>query len=244
MITFYRKIRQRLLAENKLTRYLIYAIGEIALVMIGILLALQVSNWNEERIIRKKEKGFLKAIHQEFVQNKVQLDTVISYHKKSFKSLRHLISLFPIDVEKSNLDSISYYLNNALYSYTFNPSQGSINSIVNTSSFDMIQNDTLRNILISWADLVVDLQEDENSVKTTTVNLIDPYLSRNIDYNFDFKDKRNNLKALESIEFEYLIRLRYNNFQDIFNPSGELVKVVRDLDRIIELTRPADELAE
>lgn len=50
MIKFFRKIRQRLLTENKFSKYLLYAIGEIALVMIGILLALQVSNWNQKRI--------------------------------------------------------------------------------------------------------------------------------------------------------------------------------------------------
>ena len=56
MIKFFRKIRQRLLSENKFSKYLIYAIGEIALVMIGILLALQVNDWNEN----KKNKTTIK----------------------------------------------------------------------------------------------------------------------------------------------------------------------------------------
>jgi hypothetical protein len=50
MLKFFRKIRQRLLSENRFTKYLIYAFGEIILVMIGILLALQVNNWNEQRL--------------------------------------------------------------------------------------------------------------------------------------------------------------------------------------------------
>ena len=49
MIKFFRKIRKNLLSENKFSKYLLYAIGEIALVMIGILLALSVSNWNSQR---------------------------------------------------------------------------------------------------------------------------------------------------------------------------------------------------
>jgi len=52
MIKFFRKIRQKMLSENKFSKYLLYAIGEILLVMIGILLALQVNNWNEKN---KKE---------------------------------------------------------------------------------------------------------------------------------------------------------------------------------------------
>ena len=58
MIIFFRKIRQRLLTENKFSKYLLYAIGEIALVMIGILLALQVNNWNEDQKIKRQEMKF------------------------------------------------------------------------------------------------------------------------------------------------------------------------------------------
>jgi len=50
MLRFFRTLRQRLLTENKFSRYLLYAVGEILLVMIGILLALQVNNWNNNRI--------------------------------------------------------------------------------------------------------------------------------------------------------------------------------------------------
>ena len=59
MINFYRRIRQKLLANGKLPKYLIYAIGEIALVMIGILLALQVNNWNEKKSRQKQEHEVL-----------------------------------------------------------------------------------------------------------------------------------------------------------------------------------------
>lgn len=55
MIKFFRKIRQQLLSENKFSRYLTYAIGEIILVVIGILIALQINNWNE----KQKEKALM-----------------------------------------------------------------------------------------------------------------------------------------------------------------------------------------
>ncbi len=54
MIKFFRHIRQRLLTENKFSKYLLYAIGEIILVVIGILIALQINNWNENRIKRQQ----------------------------------------------------------------------------------------------------------------------------------------------------------------------------------------------
>ncbi|SKB88672.1 DUF6090 family protein, partial [Maribacter arcticus] len=61
MIKFFRKIRQQLLTENKFSKYLLYAIGEIVLVMVGILLALQVNNWNE---LRKKEEAEIQLYHK------------------------------------------------------------------------------------------------------------------------------------------------------------------------------------
>jgi hypothetical protein len=71
MTNFFRKIRQQLLTENKFSKYLIYAIGEIALVVIGILIALQINNWNE---IQKKEK--LKVSYKISLINDLSLDTL------------------------------------------------------------------------------------------------------------------------------------------------------------------------
>ena len=65
MIKFYRNIRQKLLAADKTANYFKYAIGEIILVMIGILLALQVNNWNTNRINRYEEEKALNSINAE-----------------------------------------------------------------------------------------------------------------------------------------------------------------------------------
>ena len=62
MIRFFRHLRQRLLANDKFSKYLLYAFGEIVLVMIGILLALQVNNWNEERKAKVAQTELLKGV--------------------------------------------------------------------------------------------------------------------------------------------------------------------------------------
>lgn len=59
MLEFFRKIRQQLLSENSFSKYLFYAIGEIILVVIGILLALQINNWNEDRKATNRVGKFL-----------------------------------------------------------------------------------------------------------------------------------------------------------------------------------------
>ncbi|MDX1591318.1 MAG: DUF6090 family protein [Balneolaceae bacterium] len=52
--------------ENKIRKYILYAIGEILLVVIGILIALQVNNWNEQRKRQNEEKQYLAALHSDF----------------------------------------------------------------------------------------------------------------------------------------------------------------------------------
>ena len=69
MINFFRKIRQRLLTENKVSKYLIYAVGEIVLVVIGILIALQINNWNEQQKLNKEEANFLQRVRQDLVKD-------------------------------------------------------------------------------------------------------------------------------------------------------------------------------
>ncbi|WP_296703586.1 hypothetical protein [Algoriphagus sp.] len=73
MISFFRKIRQKLLNQNRVTRYLTYAFGEIALVMIGILLALQVNNWNEKRKTRVFEKEILSLINENLTRDSASI---------------------------------------------------------------------------------------------------------------------------------------------------------------------------
>ena len=132
MIKFFRNIRQNLLSEGKTSRYLKYAIGEVVLVVIGILIALQINNWNEQRKLHLKEKSFLVAIQEEFLHNRTQFDYIVSQHRKTLHGCKKLIDLFPIDIENINLDSLSRYVSDTRNAPSFNPSQGSVNAIINT----------------------------------------------------------------------------------------------------------------
>ena len=88
MIKFFRKIRQDLLSKGKTGKYLKYAIGEIILVVIGILIALGINNWNQERIGHKKELDLLKNLKEELYQNVSiikEIDSVYTLREKECK---------------------------------------------------------------------------------------------------------------------------------------------------------------
>ena len=78
MIKFFRKIRKNLVAENRFSKYLLYAIGEIILVVIGILIALQINNWNEDKNARKIEVKLLEELKEDLIKTKEDLVTDIN----------------------------------------------------------------------------------------------------------------------------------------------------------------------
>ncbi len=240
MIKFFLRIRRNLVAENKFTKYLIYAIGEIILVVIGILIALQINNWNENRKNSNKENAILTNIHKEFQQNRKQLDSVVAQHRISHSNSTKIIKLFPIKSKPKPavLDSLSFQLFWSYAGATFNPSQTSINALASTSSFDIIKNGTLRDLLISWNDLITDYQEEELRSRDYIINQYDAYMSKHFDWNYNFKDERNNFDALQTLEFEYLVKNNYDLVNQILSSTGELQKVQETLDTIIELSKP------
>ena len=78
MIKFFRKIRQKLVSENKFSKYLIYAIGEIILVVIGILIALSINNWNTDRLEEKEVANFLEQIKTELESDIIHFNQTLS----------------------------------------------------------------------------------------------------------------------------------------------------------------------
>jgi len=94
MIRFFRTLRQRLLAENRVSRYLLYAVGEIVLVVIGILLALQINTWNQERQNRTEERKYLQRLEQDLQLDLTRLEWVReNYERRLIYALDILDSL-------------------------------------------------------------------------------------------------------------------------------------------------------
>ncbi len=90
MIKFFRKIRQRLINENRISKYLLYAIGEIILVVIGILIALQINNWNENRKSAKQENLYLKRLLSENKEDINTFNSNIADLKKGIETIENL----------------------------------------------------------------------------------------------------------------------------------------------------------
>ena len=93
MIKFFRKIRHNLLMQNKTGKYFKYAIGEIVLVVIGILIALQINNWNENRLNNKTIKTYLNSLIQDLNDEQEILDFINNQHSFKFYSMQYLLKM-------------------------------------------------------------------------------------------------------------------------------------------------------
>lgn len=139
MIKFFRRVRQKLISENKFSKYLIYAVGEIILVVIGILIALSINNWNEDRKTASQEIKILNELKNDLETN---LNEIIeTYNTTSGRQESTVIILGYFENRKSFDDSLKMAFENikmdglfniANTTYKFIESQG-INSLSNDS---------------------------------------------------------------------------------------------------------------
>ena len=156
MIKFFRNIRQRLLSEGKTGRYFTYAIGEIVLVVIGILIALQINNWNEQRKENATEQAMLKRLEKEFISNRKQLLDKIEFRNTLIESSRRLLEYFD-EPENVKRDSIFVYLS-TIQPPTFDPIQ---NDLVGSGNIEILKDEVLKQLLVNWSTDVIQLQEVE-----------------------------------------------------------------------------------
>lgn len=179
MLKFFRKIRQKLVAENRFSKYLIYAIGEIVLVVIGILIALQINNWNQTKKNRNKELEILRDLKVEFKMNKLDLEALISDHQgmlNATNKIMELIGKSDSTLEEHNIDSLLYL---SIDYDDFNPKQSIIDESISSGTISLIRNDSLRSLIFVWKSMKEDLDETYRTMDEMSQTITLPYLAEN-----------------------------------------------------------------
>ena len=237
MIKFFRKIRQNLLMENKTGKYFKYAIGEIVLVMIGILLALQVNNWNENRKISNIEQLLLRDLRTEIQSNIIALDTIIKSHSASLDAI---ITLDSIITNFSNKDQfnlsgrwLDLYRAHA-FNMTYDPKTGILNSIINSGKLDYISNRELRYKLSSLNDIILDTNESADFFNEHRSQYHWPLMSQLYERQPDGRFKFNGLKHLNSSEFKWWRILAKEGRIEGLAEENELMKTLKEILELIE----------
>ncbi len=164
MIKFFRRIRQQMLSENKFSKYFFYAIGEIILVVIGILIALSINNWNEQYKTNKTALAYLNSLHEEFEFNLALLDSTISVAQELSKGAEDMRTLFDPQV----LDTVSEQRIGRAFGElnreaVYTPSNGVLSEIISSGNLKILDNENLKQHLASFEKKVerLHVQEDE-----------------------------------------------------------------------------------
>ncbi len=148
MIKFLRKIRQNMINEGKTTKYLIYAIGEIILVVIGILIALQINNWNEAKKERQQEIKYLFNLKNDLQVDLKNLKMIEQDKQLKVTSALELIKMDPIKSLQGVIKVDSLVFNVWIW-YTFQPRSNTQQELISSGSLNIIKNDSIKNLLLN-----------------------------------------------------------------------------------------------
>ncbi len=154
MIKFFRKIRQNLLSEGKTTKYFKYAIGEIILVVIGILIALQINNWNEQRKESKLEQDYYCKLLEDVQQDLVQVNSQIINTNKRVEASNNVLQM--LQSENPKLDTLMPETLNALslITYTIRPNNAAFEDLKSSGNLNLLKDNTIKTRVIDYYSML------------------------------------------------------------------------------------------
>ena len=140
----FRNIRQSLITEGNAKKYMAYAIGEILLVMIGISLAFQVDNWNDNRIKKNAEIRFYENIKEQILDDKELIQGQLHYNNKHMAQFKYANEIIGAN-DRSKMDTLGLLVRN-LSNYSDFDKQGNIyETMVNSGQINLLRNNDIVN---------------------------------------------------------------------------------------------------
>ena len=161
MIRFFRKVRKKVLSESKYKQYFIYAIGEILLVAIGILIAVQVNNWNTSQKRNVLEKQMLREVKVGLEADLSDININLKGHLKILNSQNIIIEW--LDSNREYSDSLSYHFPNVSSGTVFLSNYGPYKTL-NQIGIRLISNDRLRDQITKVYDIVYEGYSMHNKI--------------------------------------------------------------------------------
>jgi hypothetical protein len=199
MINFFRKIRKNLFMGGSTGTYFKYAIGEILLVVIGILIALQINNWNEQRKGKEFEKKILQDINKSLMGNLWQLNMAVDCNKGAIASVKLVLS--NINEKKPYHDSLDIHFSSAI-SWCVPSLENTGYESLKSYGLNIITNNTIRDALsiyeIGWLKNLGQRQEDYffNTASPVLTELFETVAMRTRMKPYDYKELRDSRKFL------------------------------------------------
>lgn len=153
MIVFLRKLRKNTIENNKLSKYLIYAIGEVILVVIGILIALWINNLNNSFRDAAKERIILSEIRENLVADTLQISNLKAFHEVKKKEIYSILNIIAQNEasEKNREIVLGYFTTGTLFQVKdFESKSVGYDNLINSGNIDLLKNRELKNLLTQY----------------------------------------------------------------------------------------------
>ena len=233
MIKFFRKIRYNLMETGKTGKYFKYAIGEIILVVIGILIALQINNWNENNKQERKAKNYLEALKIELVDNSMKMEFI---SKRARKDLKIAVKLLK-DLNDESVIIDNEYMNHTrlipIYKYELGNSV--LLDIVSSGALDNLPNENLKRKILNVHQLYQNYDKSYLNAKDTWDKYLLPYLNQHM----------NVTNLWDSLSVVKMPKLKYKNNLEAFvnnktfaNILASRMRMLANIDNGMERSKP------
>ncbi|WP_133758993.1 DUF6090 family protein [Gelidibacter sediminis] len=251
MIKFFRKIRYDLMEKNKTVKYFKYAIGEIILVVIGILIALQINNWNENKSNLKESNEFVARLKAEVKSNigftKVEIEKKESQRRSSLAILK----MFGEDITKLSSKTLDSLINISMANGNMEFKNGTLNEGLNTGKVALIKSDSLKTLLYGLPSLVEEVRSGEKYMNEDLNEYFYPFIYEHISFRqMDYEhtangeligpskfSSHNNLNVLNILKFESLVdnifynsNVQIDNYQRLKTELENLYELIEEYD--------------
>ena len=174
MFSLLRNVRRNLLQKKSLGTYALYAVGEVILIVAGILAALWIDNWNQERQEKEREQFYLSGLQAEFTASLAKLDTLIAVNRSSYGTAEALLELIPRVESEDKERTVSQMLVRTLsYELAYNPNNSLLEELISSGRLETLTDRELRYHLTSWKSFVESVHRQEQSLRSEREHVAD-----------------------------------------------------------------------
>ena len=245
----FRNVRQKLAAENSVAKYLRYAVGEIVLVVIGILIALQVNNWNENQKQKKRETVYLQNLSID-LKKQIQLqDIYIDFEDIFLQDCKDIVAHYEQNIGFKNMDSIFPKINDLSARISFTNANTTLLEMINSGDINIIDNESLKKELMEFNQFIEGFAR--NTVNNNT-NLVDQIVARSVVKNSNFAYSNYSKRMRSKIQKNYqmnFINVKDNTLKTIaiqnLNEPKIRLELINDVvfrNGLAELQKSGDEM--
>ena len=229
MLKVFRNIRRQLFIEKRFSKYLIYAIGEIVLVVLGILIALQINNWNANNVKKQEEKRSYINIRQQIVDDKIDLQKEKNFNNYFSLAYQYANKII-LAQDRSKTDSLALITMGLSQYSDFNRNSNIYETLVNSGDLKLLKNADITSSIQQLETTYIYINKLENMHWEIIINELSPLLRGVINYATFKAVKPEKLYEVELqnffVESIYLTKAKDSIYSQALGEIDAIIKLI------------------